>query len=119
MGFGQYGPGVDGGQNTFDEAFPGAIIEKNLVVGHGEGRAEHAAKAKKKFPRPVSFSRRSMSAAARGTTPVGGAVTRSLKSAGGDYRLSRGPAVPRGRAATARPSAQTWSGLDAAVKKAK
>ena len=69
MGFGQYGPGVDGGQNTFDEAFPGAIIEKNLVVGHGEGRAEHAAKDRT-FP-PVFFSRRSMSAAARRTTPIG------------------------------------------------
>jgi hypothetical protein len=44
FGFGRYGVGVDGGQNTFAEVFPGGIVEKNLLVGHGEGRAEHALK---------------------------------------------------------------------------
>ena len=46
FGFGRYGVGVDGGQNTFAEAFPGGIVAKNLLVGHGEGRAEHLLKNK-------------------------------------------------------------------------
>ena len=41
-----YGPGIDGGKNTFAEAFPDGIFAKNLLVGHGEGRAEHAMKNK-------------------------------------------------------------------------
>ncbi len=39
MGFGLYGAGVDGGQNTFAEAFPDMTWDKNLFVGYGEGRA--------------------------------------------------------------------------------
>jgi hypothetical protein len=46
FGFGRYGVGVDGGQNTFAEAFPGGCVAKNLLVGHGEGRAEHLRKSK-------------------------------------------------------------------------
>jgi hypothetical protein len=32
MGFGLYGPGIDGGQNTFAEAFPELTWDKNLPV---------------------------------------------------------------------------------------
>lgn len=44
MGFGLYGPGIDGGQNTFAEAFPELTWDKNLFVGYGEGRAQSAMK---------------------------------------------------------------------------
>ena len=44
MGFGLYGPGIDGGQNTFTEAFPELTWDKNLFVGYGEGRAQPAMK---------------------------------------------------------------------------
>lgn len=44
FGFGPYGVGIDGGQNTFAEAFPSSSVAKNLLVGHGEGRAEHLLK---------------------------------------------------------------------------
>jgi len=40
MGFGLYGVGVDGGQNTLAEAFPDMTWDKNLFVGYGEGRAQ-------------------------------------------------------------------------------
>ena len=40
MGFGLYGVGVDGGQNTLAEAFPDMTWDKNLLVGYGEGRAQ-------------------------------------------------------------------------------
>ena len=46
MGFGLYGPGVDGGQNSFAEAYPEMTWEKNLFVGYGEGRARGAANSK-------------------------------------------------------------------------
>jgi hypothetical protein len=42
MGFGLYGPVIDGGQNTFAEAFPGLTWERNLFVGYGESRAAMA-----------------------------------------------------------------------------
>ncbi|MBC8869812.1 MAG: right-handed parallel beta-helix repeat-containing protein [Planctomycetes bacterium] len=44
MGFGLYGPGIDGGQNTFAEALPELTWDKNLFVGYGEGRAQSAMK---------------------------------------------------------------------------
>ncbi len=54
MGFGLYGQGVDGGQNTFAEAFPELTWEKNLFVGYGEGRAQWAANSDK-LPRGSLF----------------------------------------------------------------
>ncbi len=54
MGFGLYGPGVDGGQNAFDEAFPGMTWEQNLFVGYGEGRAAMALNSAS-FPRGSLF----------------------------------------------------------------
>jgi hypothetical protein len=42
MGFGLYGFGVDGGQNSLAEAFPAMTWDKNLFVGYGEGRARSA-----------------------------------------------------------------------------
>jgi len=85
MGFGQYGPAVDGGQNTFAEAFPGAIIEKNLVVGYGEGRAEHMAQGKN-FPEGFLFEAKHV-----GNSPQDDAdwpAVGFLNFADRDYRLT-------------------------------
>ena len=85
FGFGQYGPGIDGGQNTFAEAFPGGVFEKNLLVGHGEGRAEHAMK-NKNFPAGFLFEPQHV-----GTSPqddADWAAVGFLDFAGGDYRLT-------------------------------
>ena len=85
FGFGRYGVGIDGGQNTFAEAFPGGIVAKNLLVGHGEGRAEHLLKNKTLAdgflvePKHV------------GTTPEDDADWSAVGFAnfvGGDYRLT-------------------------------
>lgn len=46
MGFGLFGPGVDGGKNTLSEAFPEMTWDKNLFVGYGEGRAQSGIKRK-------------------------------------------------------------------------
>ena len=54
MGFGLYGQAIDGGQNTFAEAFPELTWDKNLFVGYGEGRAQWAAK-NDKLPRGSIF----------------------------------------------------------------
>ena len=54
MGFGLYGQAIDGGQNTFEEAFPGLTWDKNLFVGYGEGRAQWAATSDK-LPRGSIF----------------------------------------------------------------
>jgi hypothetical protein len=42
LGFGLYGVTIDGGQNTFEEAFPDLTWQQNLFVGYGEGRAQWA-----------------------------------------------------------------------------
>jgi hypothetical protein len=85
FGFGQYGPGVDGGQNTFAEAFPDALFEKNLLVGHGEGRAEHAGK-NKNFLAGFLFEPKHV-----GSSPQDDADWAAVgfaNFAGGDYRLT-------------------------------
>ena len=85
FGFGRYGPGVDGGQNTFAEAFPGGVFERNLLVGHGEGRAEHAMK-NKTLPAGFLFEPQHV-----GTSPqddADWAAVGFLNFAGGDYRLT-------------------------------
>ena len=85
MGFGQYGVAVDGGQNTFAEAFPAATCEKNLLVGHGEGRAEHAVK-NKNFPAGFLFEPKHV-----GNNPQDDADWPAVgfaNSAAGDYRLT-------------------------------
>ena len=85
IGFGRYGPAVDGGQNTFAEAFPGAICEKNLLVGYGEGRAEHARK-NQDFPAGFLFEAKHV-----GSSPEDDADWAAVgfaDFAGGDYRLT-------------------------------
>ena len=86
MGFGLYGPAVDGGQNTFAEAFPELTWDKNLFVGYGEGRAQ-SAMAEKQPIRPArssSPSRRATVAYAR--RRLAGRGLRRLRQ--GDYRLA-------------------------------
>jgi hypothetical protein len=85
MGFGLYGPCVDGGQNTFAEAFPGLIWERNLFVGYGEGRAAVALN-NRDFPQGSLFEARQ--------TADGGAGDADWPAVGfadqaqGDYRLA-------------------------------
>jgi len=85
MGFGLYGPVIDGGQNTFGEAFPGLTWEQNLLVGYGEGRAA-AVLNNAAFP-----SGSLVEAAKTGDGGSGDAdwpAVGFLDYAGGDYRLT-------------------------------
>ena len=85
FGFGRYGVAVDGGQNTLAEAFPGGILAKNLLVGHGEGRAEHAMK-NKTLADGFLFETKHV-----GTSPLDDADWPAVgfaNFAGGDYRLT-------------------------------
>lgn len=87
FGFGRYGVGVDGGQNTFAEAFPNGLVAKNLLVGHGEGRAEHLRK-NKTLGDGLLFEPQHV-----GTTPEDDAdwpAVEFTNFAGGDYRLTAG-----------------------------
>jgi hypothetical protein len=85
MGFGLYGQGVDGGQNTFAEAFPELTWEKNLFVGYGEGRAQWAAN-NDKLPRGSFFEGKQTGDGKAGDAdwPAVGFAD----FAQGDYRLS-------------------------------
>ena len=85
MGFGLYGPGIDGGKNTFAEAFPGLIWDKNLFVGYGEGRAR-SAKERNTYPRGSLFEPAQTGSGAYGDAdwPAVGFAD----YAGGDYRLT-------------------------------
>ena len=81
-----YGPGVDGGQNTFAEAFPELTWDKNLFVGYGEGRAR-AATERNSYPPGSLFEPKQIGNGEYGDadwTAVGLA-----DYAGGDYRLVR------------------------------
>lgn len=77
--------GLDYRQRVDGDGGPGGIIEKNLLVGHGEGRAEHALKNRRLAdgfllePKHV------------GTSPDDDADWPAVgfaNFAGGDYRLS-------------------------------
>ena len=85
MGFGLYGLGVDGGKNTFAEAFPGMTWDKNLFVGYGEGRARSAS-SNKAIPAGCLFEPKQTGSGAYGDAdwPAVGFADH----AGGDYRLS-------------------------------
>ena len=85
MGFGQYGPAVDGGQNSFAEAFPGGIFAKNLLVGHGEGRAEPAMK-NKNFPAGFLFEPKHVGSSPKDDADW--AAVGFVNFAKGDYRLT-------------------------------
>jgi hypothetical protein len=84
MGFGLYGPGVDGGQNTLAEAFPAMTWDKNLFVGYGEGRARSAMN-NKAYPAGCLFEPERTGDGAYGDAdwPAVGFAD----YAGGDYRL--------------------------------
>ena len=113
LGFGQYGPGVDGGQNTFAEAFPGGVFEKNLLVGHGEGRAEHAAK-NKNFPAGFLFEPKHV-----GTSPQDDADWAAVgfaDFAGGDYRLTEASKYRAG-GTDGKPLGADIDAIEAALKK--
>jgi len=85
LGFGLYGPGVDGGQNRFAEAFPGMIWDKNLLVGYGEGRARSAMNGKT-YPAGTLFEPRQTASGAYGDAdwPAVGFADYGK----GDYRLT-------------------------------
>ena len=115
MGFGRYGPGVDGGQNTLAEAFPGAICEKNLLVGYGEGRAEHAAKSKN-FPTGFLFESKHV-----GSSPQDDAdwpAVGFVNFASGDYRLTEASKY-RAMGTDGKALGADIDTIEAAVKKAK
>lgn len=115
LGFGQYGPCVDGGQNSFAEAFPGGVFEKNLLVGHGEGRAEHLMK-NKNFPAGFLFEPKHV-----GTTPqddANWAAVGFASFAGGDYRLAKDSKY-RTMSTDGKPLGADIDAMDAAVKKAR
>ena len=85
LGFGSWGVGVDGGKNTFAEAFPEAVCDKNLLVGYGLGRAQ-VAMNNKSFPAGFLFEPKRTGDGGPGDAdwPNVGFVN----YAGGDYRLS-------------------------------
>lgn len=85
MGFGLYGPGVDGGQNTFAEAFPELTWDKNLFVGYGEGRAQ-SAMTNKAYPAGSLFEPKQTASGASGDAdwPAVGFADYP----GGNYRLA-------------------------------
>ena len=85
MGFGLYGPGIDGGQNTFAEAFPNLTWDKNLFVGYGEGRARSAMQ-RNTCPPGSLFEPKQTGSGAYGDAdwPAVGFAD----SASGDYRLT-------------------------------
>ncbi len=85
MGFGLYGAGIDGGQNSFAEAFPELTWDKNLFVGYGEGRAEWAMK-RNAYPPGSLFEPKQTGNGAYGDAdwPAVGFAD----YAGGDYRLA-------------------------------
>jgi hypothetical protein len=85
MGFGLYGAGVDGGQNSLAEAFPGMTWDKNLFVGYGEGRARSVIN-NKAYPAGSLFEPKQMGSGGSGDADwlaVGFA-----DYARGDFRLS-------------------------------
>jgi hypothetical protein len=86
MGFGLYGPGIDGGQNTFAEAFPELTWDKNLFVGYGEGRAQSAME-RNTYPPGSLFEPKQTGSGGSGDAdwPAVGFVDYP----GGDYRLTR------------------------------
>ena len=86
MGYGLYGPGIDGGQNTFAEAFPELTWDKNLFVGYGEGRAQSAMK-RNTYPAGSLFEPKQPGDGGYGDAnwPAVGFAD----YAGGDYRLTR------------------------------
>ena len=85
FGFGDFGPGVDGGKNTFAEAFPDATWGKNLLVGWGEGRAESVMK-KKDFPPGFLFETKKIGDG-KGKNADWAAVG-FVDFSGGNFRLS-------------------------------
>jgi hypothetical protein len=86
MGFGLYGAGIDGGKNTFAEAFPGLTWDKNLFVGFGEGRAQ-AAMEHRAYPPGSLFEPRRTGDGAQGDADWPSVGFLDLE--GGDYRLAR------------------------------
>ena len=85
MGFGLYGAGVDGGQNSLAEAFPGMTWDKNLFVGYGEGRARSVMN-NKAYPAGSLFEPKQMGSGGSGDAdwPAVGFAD----DARGDFRLS-------------------------------
>ncbi len=115
FGFGRYGPGVDGGQNTLAEAFPDGIFASNLLVGHGEGRAAQVTK-NKHFPAGFLFEPKHV-----GTTPQDDAdwpAVGFIDFAGGNYRLGQ---MSKYKAAgtDGKPLGADIDAIEAAVKKAR
>jgi hypothetical protein len=113
MGFGRYGPAVDGGQNSFAEAFPDAIFAKNLLVGHGEGRAGHSMR-NKNFPAGFLFEPRHV-----GTSPTDDAdwaAVGFVNFTGGDYRLTKASKY-RGSGTDGKDLGADIKAIEAAVKK--
>ena len=92
MGFGLYGPTIDGGQNSFAEAFPELTWDKNLFVGYGEGRAQATARDRA-YPVGSLFEPRQTGSGGRGDAdwPAVGFVDH----AGGDFRLAPGSEYKR------------------------
>lgn len=112
FGFGRYGVAIDGGQNTFAEAFPDGFIAQNLLVGHGEGRAGHLLK-NKTLGDGFLFEPTHV-----GTTPDDDADWMAVgfaNFAGGDYRLT---ATSKYRTAgtDGKPLGADLAAIEAAVK---
>jgi hypothetical protein len=86
FGFGLYGAGVDGGKNTFADAFPGLTWDKNLFVGYGEGRAE-SAMTRKNYPTGALFEPKKTGNGGSGDADW--SAVGFANFAGGDYRLTQ------------------------------
>jgi len=84
LGFGLYGAGVDGGQNSLAEAFPELTWDKNLFVGYGEGRAQ-TAMDRQSFPAGSLFEPKRT--ADGGSGDADWPAVGFADYAGGNYRL--------------------------------
>ena len=101
------------GRTPSPRRFPGGIFEKNLLVGHGEGRAEHVMK-KTTFADGFLYEPKHV-----GTSPEDDADWPAVgfaNFAGGDYRLTAASKY-RNIGADGKALGADINAIEAAVKK--
>jgi hypothetical protein len=114
LGFGLYGPGVDGGQNSFADAFTELTWDKNLLVGYGEGRAQWG-RDRGTYPVGTLFEPKQTGNGAYGDAdwPAVGFVN----FASGDYRLTSASRY-KGLGTDGKDLGADMDAIDTALKKA-
>ena len=114
FGFGSYGPGIDGGKNSFAEAFPGATWGGNLLVGWGEGRADSQ---KKNKTSPAGFLFETNKIGGGSSQEADWAAAGFVDFAGGNYRIGEASKYKAGT--DGKPLGADIDAIEAAVKKGK